>query len=186
VKATDYHYAQAVVQKILTRASINGLTPQLHEDAAFEQAYSIKRGDKQIAVFGAVKGDYLQLAGIKQPVFYAEFNLEYILRMYSSGLTYKEFSRFPEVRRDLSLVLDKKVTFEEISKVVRKVEKKLLADLNVFDVYEGKNIGEDKKSYSISFTLIDAEQTLTDKVIESTMDKLMKALETDLGAVIRK
>ena len=94
--------------------------------------------------------------------------------------------KYPEVRRDLSLVLDKAVSFEQIRQTAQKYERNLLTHINVFDVYEGENIGADKKSYSVSFTLQDSEQTLTDKVIDKTMQKLMMAFEKDLGAVIRK
>jgi len=83
-------------------------------------------------------------------------------------------------------MIDKKITFDELKKIAAKVEKKLISDINVFDVFEGKQLGEDKKAYAISFTLVDKTQTLTDKVIDQTMERLIEAYEKELGAVIRK
>ena len=123
---------------------------------------------------------------IKQPVFYADFDWAYLLKQYNDKVKFKEVSRFPEVRRDLSLVLDKAIGFEQIRQVAYKFEKDLLTDINVFDVYEGEKMEAGKKSYSVSFMLQDIEQTLTDKVIDKTMQKLMIAFEKELGAVIRK
>ena len=90
------------------------------------------------------------------------------------------------MRRDLSLVIDKSVTLQEIKKVAQQTEKALLKSISIFDVYEGKNLGEGKKSYSVCFILQDENQTLTDKVIDSSMEKLMNSFEKELGAVIRK
>ena len=109
-----------------------------------------------------------------------------LLKQYQDKVRFTEVSKYPEVRRDLSLVLDKTVSFEQIRQLAQKYERNLLTNVNVFDVYEGENIGADKKSYSVSFTLQDTEQTLTDKVIDKTMQKLMMAFEKELGAVIRK
>ena len=93
--------------------------------------------------------------------------------------------KFPEVRRDLALVLDKAVTFAEIENVARQTEKKLLKEVSIFDVYEGKGIEDGKKSYAVSFILQDNEKTLNDKQIESVMAKLQKNLESQLGAKVR-
>jgi len=95
-------------------------------------------------------------------------------------------SKFPEVRRDLSLVIDKKVTFREIRMVAAKHTDRIIKNITVFDYYVGDNIGSDKKAYALNFTLQDPQKTLTDKVIDQTMSKLMKAYEKELGAIIRK
>jgi phenylalanyl-tRNA synthetase beta chain len=108
------------------------------------------------------------------------------LKGFDSKIVFAEISKFPEVRRDLALVLDKKVSFDEISKLANRTERKLLKEINVFDVFEGEQIGQDKKSYSVSFLLQDNEQTLTDKQIDGTMQKLMLSFEKELGAIIRK
>ena len=116
----------------------------------------------------------------------ADFDWDYLFKQYNDKAVFVELPKFPEVRRDLSLVIDKTVSFEQIQKIARNYEKSLLHQINVFDVYQGDNLGEGKKSYSVSFMLQDTEQTLTDKVIDKTMEKLMGAFEKEIGAVIRK
>jgi phenylalanyl-tRNA synthetase beta chain len=127
-----------------------------------------------------------RLLDLKQPVFYADFDWSALLKLVSSKTRYEEVPRFPDVRRDLSLVLNKAVTFDQISQLAYQTERKLLQRINVFDVYEGENLGQGKKSYSVSFTLQDPAQTLTDATIEKTMQRLMAAFERELEAVIRK
>jgi phenylalanyl-tRNA synthetase beta chain len=122
---------------------------------------------------------------LKAGVFFADFDWEYILRQYDAAVQYKEVSKFPEVRRDLSVVVNKKITFEELRQIAYRTEKQLLRAVNVFDVYEGANL-EGKKSYSISFILQDETQTLTDKVIDKSMQRLIAAYEREFEAVIRK
>ena len=133
-----------------------------------------------------VNAKLTKLVDLKQPVFYADFDWQALLRLASGKMRYEEVSKFPEVRRDLSLVLDKEIAFEQISKLARQTERKLLRAINVFDVYEGENLGEGKKAYSVNFMLQDATQTLTDVAIDKTMQRLMTAFEQELGAVIRK
>jgi len=134
---------------------------------------------------GKVSNDCIKLADLKQSTYYADLNWDLLIKWYSDKFSIKEISKFPEVRRDLSLVLDKKVTFAEINALALKTEKKLLQRLNVFDVYEGANLGENKKSYSVSFILQDNE-TLTDQQIDAVMTKLISTFEKELDAVIRK
>jgi phenylalanyl-tRNA synthetase beta chain len=98
----------------------------------------------------------------------------------------KEVPKFPEVRRDLSLVLDTQVTFAEMRELVLATEKRLIKDIIAFDVYEGDKIPKGKKAYALGFTLLDENKTLTDEEIEKTMARLMKAFEEKMGAVIRK
>jgi phenylalanyl-tRNA synthetase beta chain len=141
---------------------------------------------KDVVTIGLVKANLGKLADLKQPVFYADFDWDYLFKQYSSEVVYQEMSKFPEVRRDLSLVLDKAVSFEQVKTLALKYEKELLKAINVFDIYEGDNLGKDKKSYSVSFILQDFNQTLTDQTIDKTMQKLMTAFEKELGAMIRK
>ncbi|HCM77267.1 MAG TPA: phenylalanine--tRNA ligase subunit beta, partial [Cytophagales bacterium] len=101
-------------------------------------------------------------------------------------LVIEEVPKYPEVRRDLSLVLDRHVTFAEIKDLVLATERKLIKELIAFDVYEGKNIPEGKKAYALGFILLDTNKTLTDEEIDKTMNKLMSAFEEKMGALIRK
>ena len=122
----------------------------------------------------------------KQDVFYADIDWSLLLKSYpEKEVQYAEVPKYPEVRRDLALILDKKVTFAEIEQVAYNSEKKLLKHVGLFDVYEGKGITEGMKSYAVNFILQDKEKTLTDKQIESTMEKIQKNLESQLGAKIR-
>jgi phenylalanyl-tRNA synthetase beta chain len=123
---------------------------------------------------------------VKQEVFFADFDWDYWVKQEKTDFVYQEISKFPEVRRDLSLVINKEVSYQAIQRIAEQVEKNLLKSVSVFDVYEGKNLGEGKKSYSVSFMLQDESQTLTDKVIDATMDRLIQRFEKELGAVIRK
>jgi phenylalanyl-tRNA synthetase beta chain len=97
----------------------------------------------------------------------------------------KELVKFPSVRRDFALILDKNISFYEVKEVAKRTERKLLKDTNLFDVYEGDKIASDKKSYAVSFILQDAEKTLTDQEVDKTMEKLLKAFEKELGASLR-
>ena len=100
-------------------------------------------------------------------------------------ITYKELSKFPEVRRDLALLLDKGIAYKEIKRLAFATERKLLKQVNLFDVYEGKNLGENKKSYAISFILQDENKTLTDIQIDRTMNNLVEVFKKELGAQLR-
>ena len=108
------------------------------------------------------------------------------MKAYKVDLTYQPVPKFPEVRRDLSLVLDKHITFEETKRLAFKTERKLLKRLNVFSVYEGEKIEEGKKSYAINFILQDENKTLNDKQIDKVMANLMRSFEQELKAIIRK
>lgn len=185
-KETDYFYLNSIVHKVLQKLNSGDAQQQKTELSYFSQGVNYVKNNKIIASLGKVQDKALKLADIKQPVYYAEFDADALLKAYKNTIQFQELNKYPEVRRDLSLVLDKNVTFEQIRQLALKQEKKLITDINVFDVYEGKNLGENKKSYSVSFTLQDFEQTLTDKVIDNTMQKLMAGFEKELGAVIRK
>jgi phenylalanyl-tRNA synthetase beta chain len=182
-----FHDLAGMVHLVLNAFRVAQVEKQeIQDKTIFEYGLSYTIKKKPVVSFGQVKAKLTKIADIKQPVFYADFDWAYLLKQYNDKVRFTEVSKFPEVRRDLSLVLDKAVTFEQIRQTAHKYERELLTNINVFDVYEGENIGADKKSYSVSFTLQDETQTLTDKVIDKTMQKLMMAFEKDLNAVIRK
>lgn len=185
-KASDFFEINSFVTKILNKLNLSSIAKTETEPGIFSygNVYSSKKNN--LVQVGKVSDKFLKLVDVKQAVFYAEFNLDALIKLYSNKITFTELNKFPEVRRDLSLVLDKKITFDQIQELALKQEKKLITDMNVFDVYEGKNLGEGKKAYAVSFILQDFEKTLTDQDIESTMNKLMEAFEKELGAVIRK
>jgi phenylalanyl-tRNA synthetase beta chain len=142
--------------------------------------------NQPVAQLGAVSNAVLKRLDVSQPVWYAELDWDWLMRKYKNTLVGRDLPKFPEVRRDLSLVVDKTVTFEQLQQIARRTEKKLLQSLNVFDVYEGENLGADKKSYSVSFLLQDPTQTLTDQAIDGVMQRLIQQFEKQAGALIRK
>ena len=128
----------------------------------------------------------LSQAEAKQELFFAELDSSLLFKFANPKLVIQEVAKFPEVRRDLSLVLDKQVSFEEIRSLVNNTEKELIKNIIAFDVYEGDNIPRGKKAYALGFTLLNKNKTLTDEEIDKTMEKLISAFEQQLGAVIRK
>ena len=128
----------------------------------------------------------LKAFDIDNEVYYADLNWKELMKAIRSvKISYKEISKFPAVKRDLALLLDKNVQFAEIEKIAYDTEKKLLKEVELFDVYEGKNLEPGKKSYAVSFLLQDESQTLNDKMIDKIMSKLVKNLEDKLGAKLR-
>ncbi|PMD97136.1 phenylalanine--tRNA ligase subunit beta [Siphonobacter sp. BAB-5405] len=182
-----FHDLVSTVNRIFKKMGVKGLTTQEVETGNV-WAYGLQylKGKQVLATIGLVRSDLTKLTDLKQAVFFADLDWAALLDHYTTEVTFQEISKFPEVRRDLSLVLDKTISFKQIQEVAFKYEKNLLQSLNVFDIYEGPNLGEGKKSYSVSFTLLDASQTLTDSQIDKTMNRLMLGFEKELEAVIRK
>jgi phenylalanyl-tRNA synthetase beta chain len=139
-----------------------------------------------IAEIALVNQSVLRNFDLRNEVYYAEVYWENLMKARGDHrVRHKELPRFPEVRRDLSLLLDKSVTFEQIREIAALTEKKLLTRINLFDIYEGERIEKNKKSYAVSFILQDPEATLTDERIERIMKKLMEAYQKELSAEIR-
>jgi phenylalanyl-tRNA synthetase beta chain len=153
----------------------------------FAEGLSYKvSGGKEIAVMGTVSKARLKQFGIKQPVFAAEISWNVLLKAVKKNkVQYSELPKFPEVKRDLALLLDENVSFAELRKTALGAEKKLLKSVALFDVYKGDKIPEGKKQYAISFVLQDAEKTLNDKAVEAVMNKLLGAFQHKHGATLR-
>lgn len=140
-----------------------------------------------LADFGKLKKSILKKFDIDSDTFFAEINWDLLFKLVSERkIRYKEVSKQPRVRRDLALLLDQKVHYNEIEILAYQTEKHLLKEVNLFDVYEGESLGKGKKSYAISFTLQDDEKTLTDAEIDKVMNKLQNVFEKNLGAALRK
>ncbi|MEY3564764.1 MAG: hypothetical protein RJA23_934, partial [Bacteroidota bacterium] len=175
----------ATVTRILERLNVEASEVEVIETAPFAYGLSLKLGEKVLATIGLVEEKQLKLAEVRQEVWYAELDWD-LLAKKSSGLKkFQELSKFPEVRRDLSLVLDKEVSFARVKVVAEKAGGKLLKRLDVFDVYQGDKLEAGKKAYALSFILQDQENTLTDKEIEKTMSNLIHAFQSQVGAIIR-
>ena len=180
---------KAYVENVFIRLGLNlrNLVIGSLTDDMFSTALSVHtHGGKKLAVFGVVSGKIQNAFDIDNEVYFADLNWKELLRAIRSvKIKYQELPKFPTVKRDLALLLDKQIQFAEIEKIAYETEKKLLREVSLFDVYEGKNLEAGKKSYAVSFMLQDDSQTLTDKVIDKIMSKLVKNLEGKLGAKLR-
>ncbi|CAM3761841.1 phenylalanine--tRNA ligase subunit beta [Aquirufa aurantiipilula] len=161
-------------------------TEVIEGSSVFAYGLRISVQKKACLELGMIHPNLAEKFDVKQDVFMADFDWDYWVKQEKTDFVYQEIAKFPEVRRDLSLVINKEVSFQAIQRVAEQTEKNILKQVALFDVYEGKNLGEGKKSYSISFILQDDNQTLTDKVIDSTMERFIQRFEKELGAIIRK
>lgn len=186
VRFADLH---DTVQQVLTLMGQPGLQPAdlpgQSEEFAYGLSYAAPDGTLLVRL-GAVPPALGRLADLKQLAYFADFDWAALLKGYTGAVTFREIPRFPQVRRDLSLVVDKSLKFTEIEAIARSVAGELLTRTNVFDVYEGPHLGEGRKAYSVSFMLQDETQTLTDATIDATMNALIAAFEQQAGAVIRR
>jgi phenylalanyl-tRNA synthetase beta chain len=175
----------AAVERILERLNIEIGQISMKESAPFSYGLVLKVGEKELGTVGLVDEKILKLAEVRQDVWYAELDWDLLTKKASGLKKFQEISKYPEVRRDLSLVIDKAVTYDQVRAVAEKAGGKLVRKIGVFDVYQGDKIESGKKAYALSFILQDLENTLTDKVIEKTMSKLIDAFQDQVGAIIR-
>lgn len=185
----SYYDLKAYVESILSRLGIGRemLVLTEGEDDVYSHSltYSLKNG-KLLLTSGSIRKSILKSFDIDSEVFYADILWHNLLNANKKSVVqFSEISRFPEVRRDLALLIDNSVHFAEIEKLAFSTDRKLLKSVSLFDVYEGKNLPTGKKSYAVSFILKDENQTLTDKQIDSVMEKLVKTYEKQLGASLR-
>ena len=184
-KPSDFFLFKGYAIGILLRLGITKIQNQPVDSDVFSEGITIGYGNDSLVKLGIVKKSILKHFGIKQEVFYADFNWALILKTISTKIKFTDIPKYPEVRRDLALLVDKNVTYDSIYNLARQTEKLLLKDVNLFDVYEGQNLPEDKKSYALSFTIQDNTKTLTDTQIDKIMSKLQNNFETELGASLR-
>jgi phenylalanyl-tRNA synthetase beta chain len=146
--------------------------------------YTFKK--KRLVCFGKLEQKLCKSFGVKSVVYASDFNWNLILELVKDNKTkYKEVSKFPSVRRDLSLLTDTVVTFDELKKIAAATDNKILKSVNLFDVYEGDKLPEGKKSYALSFIMADETKTLTDKYVDKVMGKLMHSFKEKVGAELR-
>jgi phenylalanyl-tRNA synthetase beta chain len=184
-KPSDFFLFKGYVTAVLERMGILKIQNKPATSDVFAEGMAIACGNDILVEFGTVKKSILKHFDIKQEVFYADFNWNLILKLISTKIKFTDIPKYPEVRRDLALLVDQSVAFDAIYSIARQTEKSLLKDINLFDVYEGKNLPEGKKSYAVSFTLQDNSKTLTEEQIDKIMSKLQKNMETELGASLR-
>ncbi|HRN41428.1 MAG TPA: phenylalanine--tRNA ligase subunit beta [Vicingus sp.] len=186
--ATNFFHLKGYVQTILEKfglAEANFLFNQ-ESDSLFNYALTYQLNDKELVKLGKVSTKIQKQFDITNEVFYAQINLDNFIKLASkTKIQYKEIGKYPSVRRDLALLIDKQINYHQLEKLAYKQEKRLLKQVNLFDVYEGKNLEEGKKSYAVSFVFQDDEKTLTDVQIDRTMERLIQVFNTELGAKLR-
>jgi phenylalanyl-tRNA synthetase beta chain len=186
--SADYFTLKSYVNAVLTRLGIGGFQETAITNAQMAFGLRYHRGAQVLVEFGKVQPKLRKEMGIKQDVYFADFQWDNVIKsLKNAKSSYEEVSKYPSVRRDLALVLDASVKFGDISSLAQKTAKKLLKDVNLFDVFEdATKLGAGKKSYAVSFIFEDKEKTLAEKDIEKVMDDLIKSYESKLGAVIRR
>ena len=185
----SFYELKAYVMNIFTRLGVNPgiVVTETSDNNIFGKALALKaRSGKVLCEMGTVCHKLLKKMDIDQDVFYADINWDNVMRAIKKNeVLYHDISKFPSVSRDLALLIDKSVEFEQIEQIAHQTEKKLLKSVELFDVYEGKNLPEGKKSYAVNFILQDETKTLNDKQIEAIMTKLINNLKQKLGAELR-
>ncbi|WFB65082.1 phenylalanine--tRNA ligase subunit beta [Sphingobacterium sp. WM] len=185
-KSVSFYDIKAAVDDIIKRLRVEGIRVEDYEGTYFDYGLSYRKGEKVLVSFGAVSKANLKKADVDGPVFFAQFDWDLLIKVIKKNkITYKEVSKFPSVRRDLALLLDDSVTFEQLRLIATKTERKLLKEVQIFDVYKGEKLASGKKSYALSFVLQDEEKTLTDKQIDAIIQKLIINFEKEVGASVR-
>jgi phenylalanyl-tRNA synthetase beta chain len=182
----DYFYLKGIVKAVLDRLGIKKFKSFPLSNDILNEGQQLNVGKHSIVEFGSLKTIALTPFGISQKVFSANFNWDNLIKVINQNtIKFKDISKYPEVKRDLSLLIDEEITFENLYKLAKQTENNYLKDVNLFDVYTGDKLAKGKKSYAISFTLQDNKQTLKDSQIDKIMLKIQKRFESELGAELR-
>ena len=185
-KRSDFFYLKTTIESVFERLGLKNVKYTSLDNEMFSEGLTIKIGKDSVAYFGLIKNSILRNFDIKQEVLFADFNWEKIILWASRNkISFSPIAKYPSVKRDFALLLDEQITFNEVETIAKQTEKKLLKEINLFDVFTGDKLPENKKSYAVSFTLQDANATLTDKQIDKIMNKLRFNYESKLGAELR-
>ena len=184
-KPSDFFLFKGYVNSILSRLGISASQIATPTADIFAEGIALVLGNETIVEFGTIKKSILKHFSIKQEVLFADFNWGAILKVISNKTKFVEIPKYPEVRRDLALLVDENISFESIYNVAKQTDKGLLKEISLFDVYQGDKLPEGKKSYAVSFAIQDSTKTLTDAQIEKLMSKLIQNFESQLGAQLR-
>jgi len=186
-KQKDFFWMKKRVEHILRKLGISNIKGKTSDLSYLDDAFSFTIKKDVVASFGSVSSPLLSKFGIKNEVLYAEIEWGLLTeRLKHNNTKYREINKFPAVRRDLALLLDKDIAFSTLNNIAKQTENKLLKSVNLFDVYEGDKLPKGKKSYALSFALESSEKTLTDKEIDKVMSKLIESFEQKVGAEVRK
>lgn len=184
----DYFTLKAFVHQVLERLGMAGYQETAIQDDIFSFGLKYHRGPQVLVKFGKVNPKLTKKMDIRSNVFYADFNWDVLLKTREKHqILFEEINKFPSTRRDLALVVENSVKFQDIVAIAKKVGKKLIKDINLFDVYQNEEqLGKGKKSYAVSFTFEDPTKTLKDKEVDKVTSKLIQQYEANLSAVIRR
>lgn len=187
-EAASFFNLKTMAENVLKKLGVSVEKTQITatQNELFNEGLTYVFNNKVVLEIGIVSGMFSKKAGIENPVYYADFNWDNVFSIHKKHkVLFEELPKFPAVRRDLALLLDKEITFSQIKEVAFKVERQLLRNVDLFDIYEGEGVPEGKKSYAVSFILRDNQRTLKDKQIDKTMQKLIAAFNRELGAELR-
>ena len=185
-QASDFFYMKGLVSGLLERLGVTGTRYGKMKNDMVSEGLALYSGKMKLVEFGVVKPAVLKAFGIKQEVLFADFDWEHVMQsMKGSKIIVEELPKHPEVKRDLALLLDEEVSFVDLHDFAKQAEKKLLKQIDLFDVYLGDKLPEGKKSYALSFILQDKSKTLTDKQIDKIMKKLQQGFEQQFKAELR-
>ncbi|MBI1226358.1 MAG: phenylalanine--tRNA ligase subunit beta [Bacteroidetes bacterium] len=187
--SADFFTLKAFVGNVLSRLGVgSGYQETAVKDEVFAYGIKYHRGPQDLVTFGKVQPKVCKKMGIRGEVYYADMNWDALLQAAKKqSISFAELNKFPTVRRDLAVVIGKSVNFNDLAAVAKKVGKKLLKDINLFDVFEDESkLGEGKKSYALSFSFEDPTRTLQDKEVDAVVSELIEAFERKFGASIRR
>lgn len=183
---TSFYLLKGTVEQLLKRLNLNDVKQKSLSSANFSDAISLELNGKGLGIVGIIDKKILKKADVDQDVFYAELNWEMVVQFSSEyKLQYKEISKFPAVKRDLALLLDKGISYADLYESTSKLNLDLLKSIQLFDVYEGEKLPQGKKSYALSFVLQNEEKTLADTEIEKTMNELIRNFQKNFNAELR-
>jgi phenylalanyl-tRNA synthetase beta chain len=184
---SDFFYLKSYAENILKKLNfcISDFTVEEFSNDIYSYALKYSLNNQQFLTIGAVKSSLLKKMDIEQDVFYADLEWEMILQKLPAVKKFKQLANFPEVRRDLALLIDENITFKQIKELAFKTERNYLKNVSIFDVYKNEKLGEGKKSYAVSFVFQDENKTFTDNQIEKIMQRMVDVYKKEIDAVIR-
>ena len=183
---TDFYFLKSIVENIFSRLGLKNIDEEAITNTVFSEGLSLVLKKKELVSFGVINTSILKRFDIKQEVLYADFNWGNVVSLLNqTDVVFKDIPKYQEVKRDFALLLDNDATFKQVQDLGFNTEKKLLKAIQLFDVYTGDKLPNGKKSYAVSFTILDDKKTLTDTQIDKIMNKLRKKYEMELGAELR-
>ena len=182
----NFFVLKGYVDMIFNSLEISNFKISKNKSNIFSDSLNYEKDNTLICSFGEINNSIKNRYSIDNSLFFAEINFDLIYKLLTRKISINKVSKFPLIRRDLSILLDKNIEYESIKKIAYSIENNILKKIELFDVYVGKNIPQNKKSYSISFTFVDKNKTLTDNKVDQVVNKLILKFQDKFNAEIRK